>query len=388
MCDILICQGDWRMNYLKKPFLKLVFSLFILFIMQTTPSYALSIENEVLTLQEAAVFLRIGQKDLEDLAIRNALPGRLVGTEWRFSKTALLNWLSGQEIKQEPVLSVSEMSRISGRGSTSGAEGNLGLPSVDKKPEVIGSKPDLVTAEDVFLRNEKVLLKAGELSVEWGLLYSYSDRQDILSSSERESFNLALGFRYGLADNLQFFSSIPLAYQTETATTFEERTRERKSQLGNITIGLHRSILQEGLWKPEVLLSIEGQIPTGDNSYGIGVSAAFVKSLDPAVLFANIAYQYNLKQSKQDLLLSEPKRMISASLGYAYALNDTLTIGTSVSGIFPQGATQTRKQFSLQLGLTSLLSKDLYIEPSVSFGLNRTASDVTLGASIVYTIGH
>jgi len=281
------------MNYLKKPFLNLVFSLFILFIMQTTPSYALSIENEVLTLQEAAIFLRIEQNELENLAIRNALPGRLVGTEWRFSKTALLNWLSGQEIKQEPVLSVYEMSRIAGRGSGSVAEGNPGLPVVDKKPEVIGNKPDLATAEDIFLRNEKVLLKARELSVEWGMLYSYSDRQDILSSSERESFNLALGFRYGLADNLQFFSSIPLAYQTETATTFEERTQERKSQFG-----------------------------------------------------------------------------------------------TAVSGIFPQGDTQTRKQFSLQLGLTSLLSKDLYIEPSVSFGLNRTASDVTLGASIVYTIGH
>lgn len=191
--------------------------------------------------------------------------------------------------------------------------------------------------------------------------------------------------RYGLAENLQLYTSIPFTYQKETAAAPEEQQRVTKRQFGNITIGVRRSIFQEGLWKPEVILSIEGQIPIGTNTYGLGISAAFVKSLDPAVLFANIAYQYSLRQSDQDLLLAAPKSMISASLGYAYALNDTLTIGTSVSGIFPQGAktdgislSQTKKQFSLQLGLTSLLSKDIYIEPSVSFGLNRAASDVTM----------
>ncbi len=358
-------------------------------------SYAQTTEPEVLTLSEAAIFLRVEPAILKDLAGQNMLPGRLIGNEWRFSKAALLSWLSGQEIKKQAVLSASEMSRIAGRGiDPAGIGDNPGLKVDNKEPEAIGIKPDSVKAEDVFLRNEKVLLRTKEFSIELGLLYSYSDHQDILSSSERDSFTTNFGVRYGLADNLQLFASIPYAYQTETITAFEERNKERKSHLGNITLGLSRSVLQEGVGKPEVLLSLEGQIPTGDNSYGLGISAAFVKSLDPAALFANVGYQYNLKQSNQGLALSAPKSMIFASLGYAYALNDTLTVGTSVSGIFPLGTTsdnslaQAKKQFGLQFGLTALLTKDLYIDPSVTFGLNRTASDVTFGASIVYTMGH
>lgn len=375
-------------------FCSLIISIILICITISGASYAQTIEPEVLTLFEAAIFLRVEPATLKDIAKQNMLPGRLIGNEWRFSKTALLSWLSGQEIKKQDVLSVSEMSIIEGRGSDLGIGGNPGSQAVDKTPEVIGIKSDLVNAADVFLRNEKVLLKSRELSVELGLMYSYSDQQNILLSSEWEEFRLNLGVSYGLSDNLQLFASIPYAYKTETVNALEELNKERKSHVENITLGFRRSVLQEGVGKPEVLLSIEGQLPTSDNSYGLGISAAFVKSLDPAVLFANIAYQYNLKQSNWDLLLSAPKSIISASFGYAYALNDTLTIGTSVSGIFPQSTvsgnnslSQTKKQFSLQLGITSLLSKNLYIEPSVSIGLNRVASDVTLGASLVYTFG-
>jgi excisionase family DNA binding protein len=49
--------------------------------------------EEVLTLAEAAMHLRVQEKELADLADRNGVPARKVGGEWRFLKKALDDWL-------------------------------------------------------------------------------------------------------------------------------------------------------------------------------------------------------------------------------------------------------------------------------------------------------
>lgn len=48
---------------------------------------------EVLTLAEAASFLRVPQADIAALVERQELPGRRIGKEWRFLKSALADWL-------------------------------------------------------------------------------------------------------------------------------------------------------------------------------------------------------------------------------------------------------------------------------------------------------
>lgn len=50
--------------------------------------------GEVLTLAEAAAYLRLPEKDVIAAASTQGLPSRLVGDEWRFLKTALHQWLS------------------------------------------------------------------------------------------------------------------------------------------------------------------------------------------------------------------------------------------------------------------------------------------------------
>ena len=50
---------------------------------------------EVLTAGEAAALLRIGEPELREAAERGELPGRRIGSEWRFSRDALIAWLAG-----------------------------------------------------------------------------------------------------------------------------------------------------------------------------------------------------------------------------------------------------------------------------------------------------
>jgi excisionase family DNA binding protein len=73
----------------------------------TPPSVALNgPASEVLTLAEAAAYLRVSEADILDLLHSQNLPGRLIGKEWRFSKFALRDWLRtpSQQPSKEAVL--------------------------------------------------------------------------------------------------------------------------------------------------------------------------------------------------------------------------------------------------------------------------------------------
>ncbi len=64
---------------------------------ETTPKTVLlngPVTGEVLTLAEAAAYLRLPEEEVVRLAQMQDLPGRLAGAEWRFLKTAIKHWLS------------------------------------------------------------------------------------------------------------------------------------------------------------------------------------------------------------------------------------------------------------------------------------------------------
>jgi excisionase family DNA binding protein len=50
--------------------------------------------GDVLTLEEAAVLLRVEPETVRQLAEKGELPGRRLGDAWRFASAALLSWLA------------------------------------------------------------------------------------------------------------------------------------------------------------------------------------------------------------------------------------------------------------------------------------------------------
>ena len=54
---------------------------------------ATTMPGDVLTLAEAAAYLRATEPDVLRLVREQGLPGRQVGDEWRFLKTAVAGWL-------------------------------------------------------------------------------------------------------------------------------------------------------------------------------------------------------------------------------------------------------------------------------------------------------
>ena len=53
--------------------------------------------KEILDLKEAAELLEMSPHALREAAARGEVPGRRIAKQWRFSRFALHQWLSGQE---------------------------------------------------------------------------------------------------------------------------------------------------------------------------------------------------------------------------------------------------------------------------------------------------
>ena len=60
-------------------------------------------DPDVLTLPEAAAYLRVPEADVLRLVHDQGLPGRLIGREWRFLKAAVQDWLRGPS-RREAIL--------------------------------------------------------------------------------------------------------------------------------------------------------------------------------------------------------------------------------------------------------------------------------------------
>lgn len=55
------------------------------------------LQSEVLTLEEAANYLRLPKETLEREAMQGHIPGRRIEDTWRFLKAAIDDWLRSQD---------------------------------------------------------------------------------------------------------------------------------------------------------------------------------------------------------------------------------------------------------------------------------------------------
>ncbi len=339
----------------------------------------------VLTLEQAAALLRTSPNAVSRLAASGQIPGRRLGRHWRFSRTAVLDWLAGT--------ATSELATVRGRGATSAS-----APPARSEP--IGERPEAGSAGDVFLREQAVLLEPGQWTVELDLIYGRSERNlfelspvgDLTPITlERDFFATNLALQYGLGKGTELFATLPWVYEQETlhrgAAT---ETLDERSELGDGIIGLRHTLLSEALGRPEVIASVLGKIPTGEGSYGVGVGVSLVKRSDPAALYADLEYLHTFSRESDDLGKLEPRHSLAAGLGYALAFNDKLSVSTSFNSVFNsrtrfrQAELPAEERFFLDFGLTYQLNKKLYLEPKLSVGLNGDPG-FTFQLSIPYT---
>lgn len=369
---------------------------------------------EVLTAEEAAQFLRIGREELLALTLAGQVPGRMVGNGWRFSRAALLGWLAGYRqglaagegrlAGRAPLsspLAAQAATAIVGRGSSAAAQPTQQVePSRPDAP--IGAAPTARTASEVFLRDQRILLAPNEITLDFGLFYRRNDDLVLGSTGdvptlglvETDSFGGVLVGRYSIGRDTELFANT--SYQRRrVAIVANSQTVDSVSRgdLGDIGFGLRRTIVHEGPGQPDVIVTVEGSIPTGASSYGLGGGVTLVKSFDPAVLFGSLNYRHVFSRDFEDITRLRPRNRIDAEIGYAFALNDTLILNSALSGSFDLETSfanaflRQNEVFNLRMGLTARISRSLFVQPSVSYRLNGPGSGLVFGLNFPYTFG-
>lgn len=322
--------------------------------------------------------------------------------------------------------------------------------------EVVREAKPSQSVENI-LREEHSLFSR-RLTIEPGINYSYSDRSQLalsgflaldaiflgridLDNVKSHITTFDLSTRYGFSDRLELGINIPFVYRSSTyssvgansaANKVSELTAD-KAGLGDISASLYYRLLPETQSRPDVVVNLGVRAPTGTDPYGIktrtqviesddgdeekntnltvpvelptgnGVWAvttgvSLLKTLDPAIVFANVGYTYNIKKNFDDISAQDGKQRgevklgdsIRAGFGTAFALNERLSLSLSYSHEYIQKSKttqggETNKVLGsdanvgvLSLGGTYALSDSTSVVTSLGVGLTEDASDISL----------
>jgi hypothetical protein len=344
---------------------------------------------EVLTLDEAARFLRLEPQALAELAHSHSLPGRQLEGQWRFLRAALIEWLRGDRFPAaaKPArMDVADLQAIRAGGP------------VAQAPGAIGEKPKAPSAEETALRDQgALLLPAGGTTVEMGLSYARAERQNFgLLRVEQSTTAANLAVRYGLRDDLQVSLRLPASYRrvsTDVAPALGDSVRTSATYAGDLSASLLGVVAREGTDRTNVVLSADVVLPTGPGDRGLGGGIVVSKSFDPIVLFGGASYMRGLNVDDSDPRRALARTNFGFSFGYAYALNDSVALSGVFSGTYKSspggprtaGLARSRESYQLQFGATMQIGRGLFVEPMVSVGVGGAAPDVTLLLNLPYT---
>ncbi|HET9369434.1 MAG TPA: helix-turn-helix domain-containing protein, partial [Vicinamibacterales bacterium] len=361
----------------------------------------------VLTATEAAALLRIDVAVVERHAALGALPGRRLGSEWRFSCTALMTWLGGSEppaLGSATPLTAPEMAAIAAAGTRSvqAATTSAGASTTNEsQAKPVGEAPQERAAEEIFLRSQRVLLGRGDVVMDFGQFYGRHDDHALasigdaigLSTVRQELSTTFLQARVGLFAETELFASVSFN-DRENRHFFgnTDLSRDRQRTFGGTSLGIRRTLMKEGARRPNMIATFTGHVPTDDGPYLLGGGVVLVKSIDPAALFLNANYFETIRRGSSPAFGTTPDYTVDVSVGYALAVNDTLAVNMSVTGVFTgEGTTfdNTRLRqpstFSARFGVTSWLARGLYVEPSLSFGLTGPGRSFAFGLTFPYS---
>lgn len=320
--------------------------------------------------------------------------------------------------------------------------------------QVVKEAPASRSTQSVY--QEQHALFNGNFTLETGLSYTRSDRKQLALSGflaldaiflgdisvdevKADILTLDVLARWGVTPRLQLDLDAPFLYRRtvyqstgaggSTQAISEAVVKlEDDMELGDMSVGMYYLLARETASRPDIVWNLRIKAPTGSNPYGIkfveaadvndnlrvpeylpsgnGVWAAstglsFVKTVDPAILFASVGIFYNRPQDFDDISsdagLAQPGTIklgdaFQYGVGTAFAFNET----TSLSLSFTQRLTaksRVREEggewvyivgsdgnaATLNFGLTHALSEKTSMVFSLGMGLTPDAPDMTVG---------
>jgi len=224
---------------------------------------------------------------------------------------------------------------------------------------------------------------------------------------KRDIFISNLTLRYGIKNNLQCDVNIPYRHQYDRVSVeapASETTRDFGG-LGDISFGFTRQVAYEHGIIPDTIVGLSFKTRTGKEPYGrsiglgtghYGVKASMVavKSSDPAILFASLAYTHNIERDDIEGYGSvKPGDTVDYSLGAAFALNYQLAFSAQLQQSIttklyvdddPVPGSFTNV-VNFKYGLTWSVKKDLSYSVYATHGLTTDSPDLVIEVRSTHT---
>ncbi|MDD2160662.1 hypothetical protein N1078_08710 [Pseudomonas sp. MIL19] len=317
------------------------------------------------------------------------------------------------------------------------------------------SKP-AESVEDVY-QQASGFYGTGAFSLETGLTYTHYNSNQLalngflaldaiflgninIDEINSDSYTLDVTGRYN-RDRWQYSMTVPVNYRESTyssagaggsTASFSEQSVTGDPRIGDITFGVAYKFLDEAAGMPDGVLSVDVRAPTGKDPYGIklvetsgndnlfvpedlptgngvwGVTTglSLVKTYDPAIVFGNIGYTYNLEDSFDDISSQQGVKVpgkvklgntINFGLGVAFALNEKMSLALSFSELISQkskikpddGDWQSVDNSNynaayFNVGMTFAPTANMSIVPNLSIGLTPDAPDFSFSIKFPY----
>lgn len=315
------------------------------------------------------------------------------------------------------------------------------------------------SVEDI--KEQQQALFKGGFTIENGISYNRYDRKQLslngflaldaiflgniaIENVESDTLTHELGVRWGVSPRLTLNANIPAiarktVYQKGGAGGSAAAIAQESTSgmgMGDVTLGANYKLFGERGWVPDGVLNLSVTAPTGREPYGIpwrilerddddfirfavpeeqptgnglwqaSVGMSFVKTTDPAIIFANIGYARTFARSFDDLDNSPDTvnpgkvRLGDAyyfGTGVAFAFNERTSFSMSVSARL---AARARMRYDgaewakvigsdanaamFNLGVTHALSQRVTVVGMLGIGLTPDAPDFSLGIKVPY----
>ena len=376
---------------------------------------------------------------------------------------ARLQALSGRAVEaQQPAAAVATPAAAAPRppADVESQTAAVGDAEAQRKATPPRSVEDLLSEEHaVFDRR---------LTLEAGVEYARYDRKQLtlngflaldaiflgniaVENVESDTFTYNLAARYGLTPRTVLSLNAPFIQRSTTyqkggaggsAAVVAEEEVSDSPYIGDLTAGISYRLFPETPTRPDIVVSASVTAPTGRHPYGVNwrtiqssvnpsdpndipvqfavpekqptgngiwaasVGASFVKTLDPAILFASIGYTHTFERSFNDLDINPDTvnpgdvdlgNSFNYGLGIAFALNERSSLSMSLAHKIT-GKSKIRydgqdwkdvigsdgNAATFNLGVTYALSPHLTLVTGLGIGLTPDAPDFSIGVKLPY----
>ncbi len=315
------------------------------------------------------------------------------------------------------------------------------LPQVKTVPPIqpVGQAPERPRPPGLSIVSEQrgVLTPRGTLIMEPSLQYTNSSvhrvalegftflpalligRVDIKKVS-RDTYMAAVAARYGITPRFEIEIKVPYMNRSDTTTARplnlganEDKQlvteNVRGENIGDAEFALRFQMTQgQGGW-PYVIGNLRAKshtgtspysvafnketglqktLPTGSGFWGVQPSLTMILPSDPAVIFANVSYLWNIERTLEQYGRIDPGNAIGVNFGMGLSLNEKASfslaydlniVGNTKLNGEPIPLSETLKVGSLLLGYSYRVTPDTSINISIGAGLTADAPDMQLG---------